>query len=127
MDQPRRCDDDAGKVIDLPVPEIRPCRTHKPDEEQRPLQDGRHGSAAQRAGVVEHILDTLVQRGHDHIAEQSVEASQQQSTQHHGDEDLDGGVDVALTGAAGGSEADGVGADGIDGVLDKLLHMTFSS
>ena len=65
---------------------------------QRSPQDGCHGSAAQRAGVVEHILDTLVQGGHDHIAEQSVEARQQQSAQHHGDEDLDGGVDVALTG-----------------------------
>lgn len=99
--QPRPCDDDTGKVIDLPAPEIRPCRAHKSDEEQRPLQDGCHGSAAQRAGVVEHILDALVQGGHDHIAEQSVEARQQQSAQHHGNEDLDGGVDVALTGAAG--------------------------
>lgn len=76
--QPRPCDDDTGKVIDLPAPEIRPGRAHKSDEEQRPLQDGCHGSAAQRAGVVEHILDTLVQGGHDHIAEQSVEARQQQ-------------------------------------------------
>mgnify|MGYP007022504549 FL=1 len=83
--QPRPCDDDTGKVIDLPAPEIRPCRAHKSDEEQRPLQDGCHGSAAQRAGVVEHILDTLVQGGHDHIAEQSVEARQQQRAQHHGD------------------------------------------
>ena len=125
--QPRPCDDNTGKVIDLPAPEIRPCRAHKSDEEQRPLQDGCHGSAAQRAGVVEHILDTLVQGGHDYIAEQSVEASQQQSTQHHGDEDLDGGVDVALTGAAGGGKADGLGADGIGSVLDKLLRVIISS
>ena len=83
--------------------------------------------SAQRAGVVEHILDTLVQGGHDHIAEQSVEARQQQSAQHHGDEALDGGVDVALTGAAGGGKADGLGADGIGGVLDKLLHVIISS
>ena len=107
--QPRPCDDDTGKVIDLPAPEIRPCRAHKSDEEQRPLQDGCHGSAAQRAGVVEHILDALVQGGHDHIAEQSVEARQQQRAQHHGDEDLDGGVDVALTGATCRGKADGVG------------------
>ena|GEM_PF-6916405 len=35
--QPRPCDNDTGKVIDLPVPEIRPCRAHKSGEEQCPL------------------------------------------------------------------------------------------
>ena len=35
--QPRPCDNDTGKVIDLPVPEIRPCCAHKSGEEQCPL------------------------------------------------------------------------------------------
>ena len=76
------------------------------------------GQTSRLTSVVEHLRDALVQRGHDHIAEQSIETCQQQSTQHHGDEDLDGGVDVTLARAIGRGKADGVGADGIDGVLD---------
>jgi len=54
------------------------------------------GQTSRLTSVVEHLRNALVQRGHDHIAEQSIETCQQQSTQHHGDEDLDGGVDVTL-------------------------------
>jgi len=54
-------------------------------------------------------------------------ARQQQRAQHHGDEDLDGGVDVALTGAAGGGKADGLGADGrgIRPAGDAVPHRTY--
>ena len=105
------CDDERyRKVIGSACAGDPSCRAHKSMRNNSvPCQD-RAADQPPSAGVVEHILDTLVQRGHDHIAEQSVEARQQQR-QHHSDEDLDGSVDVALTGAAGGGKADGLGAD----------------
>ena len=94
--------------------------------------------------ITEHIVDGLLQLGQDGIAEKLVQSEQQERAQHDGDQNLDGGVDVALAGvarqrAAGERTAagdngthlvlhddGGVGNGGLDGI-DELFHRTKSS
>jgi len=53
---------------------------------------------AKLTGVVEHFLNTLDQGRQYCFPEQGVQPRKEQSSQHHGNEDFDGGVNVAFPG-----------------------------
>gem|GEM_PF-6641734 len=96
------------------------------------------------AAEAEHVVDSLLQLGQDDVAKQGIEREQQERAEDDRDQDLDGGVDVALAGvarkgAAGETEAaDGealnLGTDGVRGVdsggldgIEQLFHKMITS
>ena len=51
------------------------------------------------SGIIKHLLDSLRQGGHDHIAKQRIQASQHQSADDHRHQDLHSSIHIALTSA----------------------------
>lgn len=53
------------------------------------------------AVIVEHLLYALGHGGEDCVPKQSVQAGKKQGAQHHGNQNFDGSVDVALASGVG--------------------------
>ena len=79
--------------------------------------------------VVEELADLSAERGDDNIIEEGVKACKDYTTDNNADNDLDAGIDIALT--CGGLDCSLSGNDclvklGLDRV-DKILHIIFTS
>ena len=116
-DQPRRSSQETKGIWDNALAAVHRRGGGQRREEQERLH-------LESAVVVEHFLHALGHGGQDGVPEQGVQAGQEQSTQHHGDQDLDGGIDVALAaGAAEGGGQAGTGAGhGAVGLAGHGLH-----
>ena len=87
--------------------------------------------------VLAGLYAALNHGGHDRVVQQSVETGQRQGAQIDGEQNRDGGIDIALSGgaAAGGAVEGGDGGLAVDGgglgiigdILEQLLHKVHSS
>ena len=81
------------------------------------------------AAVVEHLADLSGKSGHDGGVEEEIETCEDDTADYDTDDDLDAGIDIALTG--GGLDG-GLGRNDclvelvLDGV-DKLFHRLITS
>ena len=81
--------------------------------------------------VVEELADLSAERGDDNIIEEGVKACKDYTTDNNADNDLDAGIDIALTcggldcGLCGNNRLVKLGLDGLKKILHLILPRSF--
>ena len=80
-------------------------------------------------GVVEHLTDLGSESGDDGCVEERVETCEDDTTDYYTDDDLNAGIDIALTGGGldGGLGRNDCLVELVLDAVDEILHVFFTS